>query len=152
MLSVTGRRGVTLIELLVVVAIIGILATLALPMYRGQVIRAKVSEVTNAVRTIATGVNHYCQDLTAGGGGVAFPNCPDITSIHTSLGVGLAGMPRISAARVIQASGVIEVTLDNIDPVVNGLVVQLIPTVQANDSITWSWGGTVPPAYVPKGN
>jgi type IV pilus assembly protein PilA len=152
MLSVTDRRGFTLIELLVVVAIIGILAALALPMYRGQVIRAKVTEATNAIRTIATGVNHYCQDLAADGGGSVFPDCPDIATIQSSLGVSLPVGSRISAAQVIQASGVIEVTLDNIDPVVDGLLLRLIPTVQDNGSITWAWGGTVPSAYIPKGN
>ena len=141
--------GFTLIELLVVIAIIGILSAVAIPIYRAQTIRAKLTEVTNSVRYVATAMNHYASEASVDGLTVTWPDCPDMTAIQTSLGVGLAGIDRIGSVRVDQTTGMIEAIVSHIDPVVDGLTVSLTPTVQANGSISWLWGGTVPPRYVP---
>lgn len=41
----TSQEGFTLIELMIIVAILGFLATIALPAYQDYVVRSKVSEV-----------------------------------------------------------------------------------------------------------
>ncbi len=52
-------RGFTLFELLIVIAMIGIMAAVAIPMYRSQTCKAKLTEVTNAMGAIASAVTSY---------------------------------------------------------------------------------------------
>ncbi len=52
---VKQNKGFTLIELMVVVIIVGILATVAVPIYRGQVIRARASEGEALLGSVVTG-------------------------------------------------------------------------------------------------
>ena len=148
MLKNRSRKGFTLIELLIVIAIIGILAALAIPLYSAYTIRAKLVEVTNMMGYIANAVGIYCQDAGATGGAVTWPDCPDIATIQSSLGVGVGG--RIGAAKIDQATGVIEATLTNIDVKVDGQTLTLTPTVGVDGSISWGWGGTVQATYIPK--
>jgi type IV pilus assembly protein PilA len=141
-------KGFTLIELLIVIAIIGILAAVAIPIYKQQLIKSKMAEVTNAMRYIATALAAYKQDLSLVG--VAWPDCPDPAAIQSSLGVGLGAVTRISDAQVDPATGTIQATLANIDGVVDGQTLSLVPTESVDGSIIWTWTGTIPTVYMPK--
>ena len=139
-------RGFTLIELLVVIAIIGILAAVALPFYKGHTIMAKLSEVQNAMSTVASGVTAYYQNENS------WPNCPTINEVINSLGVGLGAISRIFSLSISNADGMITATIQNIHPMVDLKTLTLTPSTSSDGSITWNWGWSAdfPPQFRPK--
>jgi type IV pilus assembly protein PilA len=138
------EKGFTLIELLIVIAIIGILAAIAIPMYKTQTIKAKMTEVTNGMSNVASAVAAYMQET----GG--WPSATTAALIQSSLGVSTQALSRIGSMGVNQ--GVITAVVTDIDATVNGFNLVMNPSSNADGSIYWSWTTTnnMPPAYIPK--
>ena len=112
-----ATRGFTLVEVLIVVAIIGILASVALPGYQNYSLRAKVSEAILALSTCRTTVTEvYLAAGTAPG-----PNnwgCEGATSKYV-------------ASLSTSDNGMVSVTLQNLGPL-NGKIITMTPLISGS--------------------
>ena len=147
MLRKKGQKGFTLIELLIVIAIIGILAAIAIPMYKSQTIKAKLTELTNSMSATASAISAYKMQEGQWPAG----DVNSITNLKNSFGIEISDSNRSRISTVSVNAGVITFGIQNIDAAVDGSTLVMSPTTSANSSaITWVWGGTIAQPYLPK--
>lgn len=87
-------RGFTLVELMIVVAIIGILAALAIPLFQIIVKKSKLSTLANDLRTHSGAIHRYAMDIG------------DYPASHASSGVVIPGLEGILSSSWKEASPV----------------------------------------------
>jgi len=104
MAALRTQGGFTLIELMIVVAIIGILASIAMPLYQDYTIRAQLAEGVNLAGGAKTAVAEFYQNRGAFPGSNASANLASAASIRGNY---------VTAVDVGAAPGEIRVTFGN---------------------------------------
>ncbi len=159
-----NRKGFTLIELMIVVAIIGILAAIAIPMYTANVNKAKLQEAVDTLGAIKDEVSNYVADRGTwpevppeGSGQFALA---DPVVILNVLGVACPGLNDAGAKWTywaapggtgyrIQAQG-----LAPVGTYLNGQIVTCEGTWDGVNAVftSWNWSATaqIKPSWLPR--
>jgi type IV pilus assembly protein PilA len=133
-----GAKGFTLIELVIALVILGILAAIAIPAHGRYTGRTKIARVIRAMNDLKTAVSACCVENRG------TPASADATAIKRNFGVAIATQ---HATFQVDNTGVITATIQNACAETDGRTITLTPD---RTFTTWTWGGTVPPAYLQK--
>ena len=134
------QQGFTLIELMIVIAIIGILASIALPAYSQYTQKAKFSEVVLSTAAVKTGVELCFQEngtfVGCNNGSNGIPATSSGT-VRITAGSGAVSGQTTTAVVITSTGTAAGIGTTNAETyILNGAA------VNANSSVTWTNAGT----------
>jgi len=126
-----NQKGFTLIELMIVVAIIGILASIAIPAYQDYMTRAKWSKSISEVAAVKLAIGECVNDQSG-----LLTNCDTDGKLNP---YGITDMPDGGDAVGVDLIGTIAaIEIDGRNGDLGGCVFRFIPTVNdGQGTITW---------------
>jgi type IV pilus assembly protein PilA len=126
----TIQKGFTLIELMIVIAIIGILAAIAIPMYQDYTVRAKVTEGITAASPCKLGVAEFYASNSSYPGSLTSAGCTTVATTYvSSVGVGNGGVVTVTLTSITGLGGA-----------AGGQIV-LTPQTAVNGAVDWRCAG-----------
>lgn len=138
------QEGLTIIELMIIVAIIGILASVAIPAYRDYTVREKVREAVNLANPARTALGIACSNGDLAGADnqlLGLPGANAYAGDHTR---------SIAAAGLSSTEGTVTIVLTSIGGVIDEGQRIVFSGACGTDGMRWTVGGDVLSEYLPK--
>ena len=130
------QKGFTLIEIMVTIAILGILASIAIPAYQDYTVRARVTEGLNLAAAAKLAVSETAMSNNQ------LPVNQAATGYESP-----AATENVSSIVIEDKTGAIMITYS---PKAGDGTLELTPSLQAHGEITWTCkGGTLAAKYRP---
>ena len=142
--AVHTRKGLTLIETMLIVAIVGILASVAIPAIEDYMVRMKVKEAASSANPARIALGIACSEGNLSGmdnESLGLPAPEDLAGDHAR---------SVVAAGLGATGGAVTVTLAPIGGVIDEGRRVVFTGACGAEGMTWTVGGDVSPKYRPE--